>query len=101
MVGRWVSDPGAGMTPEVMARAFEPFFTTKEPGKGTGLGLSQVFGLARRGGGMVRIESKPGAGTTVRMYLRQTDQTPEPTKRADAESASPELLPMSVLVVDD
>jgi signal transduction histidine kinase/ActR/RegA family two-component response regulator len=96
-----VSDTGSGMTPEVMARAFEPFFTTKGPGKGTGLGLSQVFGLARRGSGVVRIESKPASGTTVHMILRQTDGIPEPAKRAETEASSSDMLPISVLVVDD
>ena len=64
-----VSDTGAGMPPEVAARACEPFFTTKEPGHGTGLGLSQVAGFARQSGGHVRIASEPGRGTTVRLYL--------------------------------
>jgi len=96
-----VSDTGSGMTAEVASRAFEPFFTTKGPGKGTGLGLAQVFGLARRGGGTVRIDSKPGSGTAVHMVLRQTEQHPEPVKRAEAPGDTPDLQPMSVLVVDD
>lgn len=96
-----VSDTGAGMTPEVMARAFEPFFTTKGPGKGTGLGLSQAFGLARRSGGTVRIESRAGAGTAVHMLLRQSDETPEPAKLVEAEADAAHIAPMSVLVVDD
>jgi signal transduction histidine kinase len=64
-----VSDTGAGMAPEIAARACEPFFTTKEPGHGTGLGLSQVAGFVQRSGGHVRIASAPGKGTTVRLYL--------------------------------
>jgi signal transduction histidine kinase len=64
-----VSDTGAGMAPEVAARACEPFFTTKEPGRGTGLGLSQVAGFAQQSGGEVRIASEPGKGTTVRLFL--------------------------------
>jgi len=64
-----VSDTGAGMTPEVVERVFEPFFTTKPVGKGTGLGLSQIFGFVRQSGGEIRIDSTPGEGTTVTLYL--------------------------------
>ncbi|HET7669669.1 MAG TPA: ATP-binding protein, partial [Burkholderiales bacterium] len=64
-----VSDSGQGIAPEVAARVFEPFFTTKPAGSGTGLGLSQVYGFCRQAGGEARIESDPGVGTTVSLYL--------------------------------
>jgi CheY-like chemotaxis protein len=64
-----VTDTGSGMSAEVMERAFEPFYTTKDVGKGTGLGLSQVYGFATQSGGVARIESKLGKGTTVRIFV--------------------------------
>ncbi len=64
-----VTDTGVGMAPAVLDRVVEPFFTTKESGVGSGLGLSMIYGFARQSGGHLRIESKPGHGTTVRLYL--------------------------------
>ena len=72
-----IADTGCGMAPDVLARAFEPFFTTKEVGKGTGLGLSMVYGMARQSGGAVKIESKAGMGTTVRLFFRRADRDAE------------------------
>ena len=66
-----IADTGKGMPTDVMERAFEPFFTTKPLGHGTGLGLSQVYGFVRQSGGVVRLESAPGSGTTVHILLPQ------------------------------
>jgi signal transduction histidine kinase len=62
-------DTGIGMSSEVIARACDPFFTTKGAGEGTGLGLSQVRDFVRQARGHIAIESEPGLGTTVRLYL--------------------------------
>jgi signal transduction histidine kinase len=64
-----MSDTGCGMTTEVRSRVFDPFFTTKEPGKGTGLGLSQVRSFVTRFGGYCTIDSEPGAGAVIRLFL--------------------------------
>jgi signal transduction histidine kinase len=64
-----VSDTGIGMAPEIKKRVFEAFYTTKGEGKGTGLGLSTVGDLTQSSGGFVQIESEPGKGTTVKVYL--------------------------------
>jgi len=97
-----VRDDGAGMPPDVLARAFDPFFTTKPVGQGTGLGLSMVYGFARQSGGSVRIDSNPGQGSEVRLLLPRHVQASVP---ADPGDADPPLAPAShkgtVLVVDD
>ena len=71
-----VTDTGAGMAEDVLARAFEPFFTTKDVGHGSGLGLPQVLGVTQQLGGGVAIETRPGAGTTVRIFLPRAAPSP-------------------------
>jgi len=64
-----VTDTGCGIGPEELERVFDPFFTTKDVGKGSGLGLSMVYGFAKQSGGQAVIQSEPGRGTTVSIYL--------------------------------
>jgi signal transduction histidine kinase len=95
-----VADTGCGMPPEVRDRVFEPFFTTKEVGKGTGLGLSMVYGFVRQSGGYVAVESAPGAGTSVALYLPKATQKPD----AEVETVHTQAVPGGserILVVDD
>jgi CheY-like chemotaxis protein len=97
-----VTDNGTGMTPEVIARAFDPFFTTKPLGEGTGLGLSMIYGFARQSGGQAHIDSEPGQGTAVCLYLPPHAGAPvekeSPSDLADALQAQDGE---TVLVVDD
>jgi CheY-like chemotaxis protein len=95
-----VSDTGQGMTPEVIDRVFEPFFTTKEVGKGSSLGLSQVYGFVKQSDGHILIDSTPGEGTAVTLYLPCTASDDAPA----AADARPDAAPggnETVLIVDD
>jgi signal transduction histidine kinase/DNA-binding response OmpR family regulator len=96
-----VTDTGAGMPPDVIARAFDPFFTTKPTGKGTGLGLSQVYGIVRASGGDVSIESKVGRGTKITLSLPIASQGITAEIHDDAAAARAKKDEKLLLVDDD
>ncbi|HEX7945939.1 MAG TPA: ATP-binding protein, partial [Phenylobacterium sp.] len=96
-----VSDTGAGMPPEVLAKVFEPFFTTKPIGQGTGLGLSMVYGFVHQSGGHVGIYSQPGIGTTVKLYLPRFIGDAAPEGERAAAGPAPRGAGERVLLVED
>ena len=97
-----VTDTGTGMTPEVLTHAFEPFYTTKPIGQGTGLGLSQIYGFVRQSGGLVRLESSPDRGTTMRLFLPRHLQgaAVQPTQAPSQDDKSEGAGKVVVLVED-
>jgi CheY-like chemotaxis protein len=78
------------MPTEVVEHAFEPFYTTKPLGAGTGLGLAVVHGIVRGSGGAVELQSRPGEGTTVLVYLPAA--VPLPEAAAPAAQSGPRVL---------
>jgi PAS domain S-box-containing protein len=101
-----VQDRGHGMTAEVLNQALDPFFTTKEVGKGTGLGLPVAYGIVHGHQGFMTIDSAPGKGTLVSLYLPRLAGTASTRPRAvltdGGQIAEPDVVPAStILVVDD
>jgi two-component system, NtrC family, sensor kinase len=91
-----IKDTGTGMTADIVARIYEPFFTTKEAGKGTGLGMSQVYGFVQQSGGAIHIDSGPGQGTCVSLYLPRSHEAikaePVPVQNSDVRGSGIVLL---------
>lgn len=96
-----VSDTGIGMDSETLKRAIEPFYSTKGVGKGTGLGLSMVHGLAAQLGGGLHIDSKPGAGTRVELWLAVADSAVSAPQGLAAGKSDGAVSTGTALLVDD
>ena len=97
-----VADTGIGMDTTTRSRAFEPFFTTKEKGLGTGLGLSSVYGVVKQSGGYVWLESEPGQGCRVHVYLPQAVRPAQPPGLTAPSPAAPAAgTGETVLVAED
>ena len=95
-----VTDNGSGMDTDTLNHMFEPFFTTKEPGEGTGLGTATVYGIIKQNHGFINVESKPGLGTTFRIYI------PRHSSDVQTDTATGERVPEqgrgeTVLLVED
>jgi len=97
-----IRDNGEGISEEQLEHIFEPFYTTKEEGKGTGLGLSMVYGFVQRSNGFIDVTSKPGIGTTIKLYLPRFEG--KEILSSQQNDKDKELLPRgteTLLVVDD
>jgi two-component system, cell cycle sensor histidine kinase and response regulator CckA len=98
-----VSDTGTGMDTDTLGKIFDPFFTTKEVGMGTGMGLAMVYGFVAHSGGFIKVDSKPGQGSTFRLHfpLVQGIETPDTTTPSIESGALPRGVETLLVVEDD
>jgi nitrogen-specific signal transduction histidine kinase/CheY-like chemotaxis protein len=96
-----VADTGIGMSEDVRKRIFEPFFTTKEKGKGTGMGLASVYGTVKKHKGAIDVESRPGRGTEMTVYLPLTENAIEVETIGTSESRKPSPGARVLLIEDE
>jgi len=96
-------DTGHGMEKETLEHIFDPFYTTKEVGKGTGLGLAIVYGIVKNHEGYVMCYSRPGSGTSFRIYLPSSEAATKHGELVESqESKSPAMGgDETILLVDD
>ena len=95
-----VTDTGIGMDRETQSRIFEPFFTTKSKDEGTGLGLSVVYNIVRASGGHVRVNSEPGRGSTLQVFLPRVAAPPQP-QTVEAPTKTSRAGKETILVAED
>ena len=95
-----VSDTGCGMGDDIISKIFEPFFTTKSLGQGTGLGLSTVYGIVSQSEGSISVDSRPGEGTTFKIYFPRVAARAEHLGESQ-DVKEPPLGSETILVVDD
>lgn len=96
-----VGDTGCGMDEDTLQRAVEPFFSTKGVGKGTGLGLSMVHGLTAQLGGGLTIDSAPGRGTIISLWLPVSMVVPAGEERPAEQPPCPTRLGTALLIDDE
>jgi len=96
-----VRDTGTGIPADMVGKVFDPFFTTKEVGKGTGLGLSMVYGFVTQSGGHVEIDSTPGAGTRIALFLPRLLSDPAEAEAPSRFEAAEAHGMETILVVED
>ncbi|MGJ5815884.1 ATP-binding protein [Paludibaculum fermentans] len=95
-----VEDNGVGMDPETIRHAFEPFYTTKPPGQGTGMGLAIVYGVVKRAGGRINVESQVGRGSRFAIHFPSVSAADVETGPKQ-EASRPDFQPATILLVED
>ena len=95
-----IQDSGVGMNTETLAHAFDPFFTTKSKSRGSGLGLASAYGTIKRNGGHLQLESTPGQGTRVSIWIPIATQV-EPAKTLNDSVRDAPTFAGKILVVED